>query len=493
MSITSSILTNVAANTALLNLENTNNNLNNVQNEISTGLAVNSAKDNASYFSIATVLRSDSSALGTVSDTLNMGDSSLSVASTALSQIQTTLGDIKNQLVAASAPGADMTTIQQSITADQAELQNIAQSASFNGQNFLSVDLSAAGYNPTQSFVASYSRNSSGAVSIGYINVNTAQTALFDSGSNASDVTATPGSTGQTTSVATPTSNFTEASNGTANDGNGTGAAGDNTSTGVLSFTALLGDTANPYVAADPSGTPPVVGSAGQSFTTNISVAGASANSVVTETVGTGTDAGLSSAQLAASGDVAGQVATSAGHQATYSNGTLTFYVAQNTDSSTGSYTYNKYTVSNVSSTGGHGFLDSKDTTTTGTYTDSNGNTTNVTGTGASIMGINISSLTGSASDNALLNAYQNQVDNAITNVASSAAVLGTAQSRIEAQSSFVASLQTSINNGVGSLVDADLNVASTKLQALQVQQQLGVQSLSIANQSSQAILKLFQ
>ena len=48
------------------------------------------------------------------------------------------------------------------------------------------------------------------------------------------------------------------------------------------------------------------------------------------------------------------------------------------------------------------------------------------------------------------------------------------------------------MNDGVGALVDADLNLVSTKLQALQVQQQLGVQSLSIANQSSQMILKLF-
>jgi flagellin len=45
---------------------------------------------------------------------------------------------------------------------------------------------------------------------------------------------------------------------------------------------------------------------------------------------------------------------------------------------------------------------------------------------------------------------------------------------------------------GVGSLVDADMNQESTRLQALQVQQQLGIQSLSIANQSAQAILKLF-
>ncbi|RYC28724.1 flagellin, partial [Lichenibacterium minor] len=42
------------------------------------------------------------------------------------------------------------------------------------------------------------------------------------------------------------------------------------------------------------------------------------------------------------------------------------------------------------------------------------------------------------------------------------------------------------------SLVDADMNVASTRLQALQTQQQLGIQALSMANQNSQLILKLF-
>ena len=111
MSVIGSIKTNVAANTALLNLENTVTSLQNTQSEISTGLAVSSAKDNASYFSIATVLRSDSSALSNVSDTLNLGDSSLSVASTALAKISTTLSDIKNQLVSATAPGADMKVI----------------------------------------------------------------------------------------------------------------------------------------------------------------------------------------------------------------------------------------------------------------------------------------------------------------------------------------------------------------------------------------------
>jgi flagellin len=49
------------------------------------------------------------------------------------------------------------------------------------------------------------------------------------------------------------------------------------------------------------------------------------------------------------------------------------------------------------------------------------------------------------------------------------------------------------ISRGVGQLVDADMNEESTRLQALQVKQQLGVQALSIANSSSQTILSLFR
>jgi len=65
------------------------------------------------------------------------------------------------------------------------------------------------------------------------------------------------------------------------------------------------------------------------------------------------------------------------------------------------------------------------------------------------------------------------------------------AQSR--AQKTFIKTLNDALTGGVSSLVDADMNEASTRLQALQTQQQLGVQSISIANQNAQMILKLFQ
>ena len=73
------------------------------------------------------------------------------------------------------------------------------------------------------------------------------------------------------------------------------------------------------------------------------------------------------------------------------------------------------------------------------------------------------------------------------------AASFGSAEGRIEVQSDFVSALTDSLKSGIGSLVDTDMEEASARLQALQVQQQLGVQSLSIANQAPQAILSLFR
>ena len=87
---------------------------------------------------------------------------------------------------------------------------------------------------------------------------------------------------------------------------------------------------------------------------------------------------------------------------------------------------------------------------------------------------------------------YAKDIDAAIKAVTTVGATLGSTSTTLTNQASFVSSLSDAITSGVGSLVDADMNVASTRLQALQTQQQLGIQALSIANQNSQLILKLF-
>ena len=73
------------------------------------------------------------------------------------------------------------------------------------------------------------------------------------------------------------------------------------------------------------------------------------------------------------------------------------------------------------------------------------------------------------------------------------AAALGSAGKRIEDQSNFVSKLADSLKVGIGALVDADMEEASARLQALQTQQQLGIQALSIANQAPSSILALFR
>ncbi|WP_038965658.1 flagellin [Bradyrhizobium diazoefficiens] len=113
--------------------------------------------------------------------------------------------------------------------------------------------------------------------------------------------------------------------------------------------------------------------------------------------------------------------------------------------------------------------------------------------TGASVSSINIGALTDSATDQTKLDGYINQVTAAINSVASAAANLGAVKNRIATNTEFVKNLMDSVDRGIGQLVDADMNAESTRLQALQTQQQLGVQALSIANQNSQSILSLFR
>ncbi len=73
------------------------------------------------------------------------------------------------------------------------------------------------------------------------------------------------------------------------------------------------------------------------------------------------------------------------------------------------------------------------------------------------------------------------------------AAGMGASQMRIESQLAFTGKLMDAIDRGVGVLVDADMNAESARLSALQTQQQLGIQALSIANQNSQSVLSLFR
>jgi flagellin len=310
----SSINTNVAAMTALLTLTQTNNALTETQNRISTGFRVSDASDNAAYWSIATTMRSDQGALSTVQDALGLGAATVDVAYTGINSGIEVVDQIKSKLVAARQPGVDRNKIQSEITELQAQLRGIADSATFSGENWLSVDSGAASYNGNKSIVSSFSRVGA-TVTIGTITIDTTATELFD-----------------------------------ADD-----------QSGIL-------DTQN-----------------------------------------------------------------------TTTNGAVNYSIAGATDA------------------------------------------------------FDISTLTDTANDLADLEEIIGVVDASISSMTDAATVLGAAKARVGIQQDFVKSLMDAISRGVGQLVDADMNEESTRLQALQVKQQLGVQALSIANASSQSILQLFR
>lgn len=80
-----------------------------------------------------------------------------------------------------------------------------------------------------------------------------------------------------------------------------------------------------------------------------------------------------------------------------------------------------------------------------------------------------------------------------LTEAISAATSLGIAERSIETQKDFLTELTNRLDSGVGSMVDADMEVEAARLQSLQVQQQLATQSLSIANQGPQNLLSLFR
>jgi flagellin len=83
-------------------------------------------------------------------------------------------------------------------------------------------------------------------------------------------------------------------------------------------------------------------------------------------------------------------------------------------------------------------------------------------------------------------------VESSLTNVNAALARLSSGSKKFSIQVDFVQKLSDTLTSGIGNLVDANMATESARLQSLQVKQQLGVQALSIANQTPQTILQLF-
>jgi flagellin len=409
-------MTNAAAMTALQTLRNVNANLATTQNQISTGYRVATASDNSAYWSIATTMKSDNVALSAVSDALGLGAATVDTMYTAL---ESTVGDnktgltaLKAKLVAAREPGVDREKIQAEISAIQDDLKNTASLAVFNGENWLSVNSAAVGYNDTKSVVSSFSR-AGGVVTINTIDVAVKDVKLYDATGQVG--TTTNATTGGTFSTATAGS-FTV-----------TTVIGTNTRTDTVNY--AIGDTIDTIVERLNG-----LGIKGAAFSTDAAGAQITWANRTGGTVDLSAGAGLTTASAAAS---------TASDKAVLDN------------------SYDYYDGTGWKST--------------------------------SVDTFDISKLKDSKADLNTLEQYITMVDKALAGVTQASANLGAVKTRIDSNSEFVKSLSDALDRGIGQLIDADMNAASTRLQALQVQQQLGIQALSIANSNSQNILSLFK
>ena len=187
----SSILTNASALTALQSLQMTEQALNQTQTQISTGLAVSSASDNASYWSIATQMTSDNGVLGAVTSSLGETSSILDVANAALNSVISTINNIKNDLADAANPGADLTSINGDLQQQGKALLDAVNGASFNGTNLLNGSAAA-----TLNFVSGYQQTADGAP-LDTIAVNTQ--ALYSGGTAQTTTVEAPAITAATT------------------------------------------------------------------------------------------------------------------------------------------------------------------------------------------------------------------------------------------------------------------------------------------------------
>ena len=321
-----SIMTNSSAMSALATLRSINADMEMTQNRVSSGYRVETAADNAAYWSIATTMRSDNKALSTVKDALGLGAAKVDVAYTGMNSAIDVVSEIKAKLVAAREPGVDKTKIDKELTELKNQLVSISESASFSGENWLNNSTTAAA--GTKEIVGGFNRDANGLVSITTLAVNVTSTTLI--------------------------------------------AAADE-SLGILTKD-IDADALNPTAT------------------------GTVANYYLIDADGTATTAGT---------------------------GTAIALTATTTD--------------------------------------------------------------------AQVDDMIRVVDSILTQMTDAASNLGAVNKRVSMQDDFVANLMDSITKGVGRLVDADMNEESTRLKALQTQQQLGIQSLSIANSNSENILSLFR
>lgn len=492
----SSILTNNSAMVALQTLKSINANLNKTQDEIATGKSVASAKDNSAVWAISKVMEADVNGFKAISESLALGESTVAVARQASETVSDLLTDIKGKIVAAQESNVDRNKIQEDINALRDQITSVVGAAQFNGLNLVQgtedVDI-----------LSSLDRASDGTVTASNITVNR------------QDLSTTAGTYGSGTSLSANATASDTAVVNTANTATLTIATDADVSADTFSFT-VAGNTIS-FGAGDITGDQDDAATAINNAINALGLSGITA-SVSTNVVTVSSTRAFEDVDLAAlkNGGATGVTlsATSISERAeniTFSS-TATVNDGDGYQVTVGStaYTYvagagetmedvARGLKAAVDSGGVTGITTAVTQSDSGAWqlkVDNDGSSLAFSVVGAAggeasggLFGLGGIDVTTDAGADAALGNIETLIDNSID----AAAAFGSVEGRIETQSDFIGKLTDALKSGIGSLVDADMEAASARLQALQVQQQLGTQALSIANQAPQNILSLFR
>lgn len=179
-----SVSINSTAASALSLLTGSSRALEATQTRVASGRRVDEASDNAAYWSIATTMSADSMSLSSAEDATGLSAAITDTAALGMEAATSIVAEIQSKLILAQAVGTNRFAVNAEITQLKAQLGTIAQSSSFNGQNWLNLD---AGQQPkVQSMVASVTSNGDGDVSVNVIDFDTAKSTLV-SGQDAQD------------------------------------------------------------------------------------------------------------------------------------------------------------------------------------------------------------------------------------------------------------------------------------------------------------------
>lgn len=510
----SSILTNNSAMVALQTMKGINKSLNMTQQEISTGKSVATSKDNSAIWAISKTMESDVEGFKSIKDSLNLGSSTVSVGRQAAESVTKLLTSIKGKIVAAQESNVDRSKIQTDIAALRDQITSVVGAAQFNGLNLIKGT-------DDVNVLASLDRSSEGNVAASSITVArqdlTTAAGTFGTGAdlatnalvqNSATTTASAGNSAEVTFAATWASGDTASLTvgGVSVSFTATTASVTDVAAGfvgAINALGLEGVTASNAAGVLTINSKRAFEGLAVSQTSATAGDGTAAITAVNGSLPSGANTATASTirQRAEEIDFSTTAAVNEGDGYKVTVGSNSYnYIAGKGESFEDVARGLKTAIDSAGVTGVTTKVTQDDTTKQWSLSVDNDGTGSASlalstagnaGGKASggLFGLDAIDVTTAAGAKSALTNIETMIDRSID----SAAAFGSAQGRIEIQSDFIGKLSDALKSGIGSLVDADLEETSARLQALQVQQQLATQSLSIANQAPQSILSLFR